>query len=164
MRMEHKKTAMKLWIPETSIFLTDNGDIVDIDEKGRVICGQQKIRLEEIIVDGHGIGLAKSHVIEARRQMGKSGAVIIIFRVNATTREIDGPLKIETRWVAYLDEAREIHRLIIQKAKTAYSETVKDVPDIEEKDLVKIIKKDVESFLSYKIDRDPIVIPVIMAI
>jgi len=41
---------------------------------------------------------------------------------------------------------------------------VKDVPDIEEKDLVKIIKKDVESFLAYKIDREPIVIPVIISI
>lgn len=129
-----------------------------------MICGQQKIRLEEIIVDGHGIGLAKSHVIDARRQMGKSGVVIIVFRVNGTTREIDGPLKIETRGVAYLDEAREIHRLIIQKAKVSYSETVKDVPDIEEKDLLKIIKKDVESVLAYKIDREPIVIPVIISI
>jgi len=97
MRMEHKKTAEKLGIPALNSFLTDNGDIIDIDEKGRVICGEQKIRLEEIIVDGHGIGLAKSHVIDARRQMGKSGVVIIVFRVNGKTREIDGPLKIETR-------------------------------------------------------------------
>ena len=49
--------------------------------------------------------------------------------------------------------------MIIKKARTSYEQTVKDIPDIEEKELIKIVKKDVESYLAYKIEREPMVIP-----
>jgi mRNA degradation ribonuclease J1/J2 len=57
-----------------------------------------------------------------------------------------------------------VHKIIIKKAKSIYENTVKDVPEIEEKDLVKIIKTDLESFLSHKIDRNPMIIPIIMEV
>jgi mRNA degradation ribonuclease J1/J2 len=41
---------------------------------------------------------------------------------------------------------------------------IKDVPDVEEKDLIKIIKKDVESYLAYKIEREPMVVPIIISV
>jgi hypothetical protein len=41
--------------------------------------------------------------------------------------------------------------MIIKKARDSFESTVKDIPDIEEKELIKIIKKDVESHLAYKI-------------
>jgi mRNA degradation ribonuclease J1/J2 len=52
--------------------------------------------------------------------------------------------------------------MIIKKARSSFETTVKDIPDIEDKELNKIVKKDVESFLSYKIEREPMVIPVII--
>jgi mRNA degradation ribonuclease J1/J2 len=38
---------------------------------------------------------------------------------------------------------------------------VKDIPDIEEKDFLKIIRTDLETFLSRRIDRTPMIIPII---
>jgi len=54
--------------------------------------------------------------------------------------------------------------MIIKKAKSIYENTIKDVPEIEEKDLIKIIKTDLEAFLLQKIDREPMVIPMIMEV
>jgi mRNA degradation ribonuclease J1/J2 len=51
--------------------------------------------------------------------------------------------------------------MIIKKARDVYENTVKDVPDMEEKDLIKIIKDDLEKFLLQKIDREPMIIPMI---
>jgi mRNA degradation ribonuclease J1/J2 len=59
---------------------------------------------------------------------------------------------------------REVHRMIIKKARTSFESMVKDVPDVEEKELIKIIKKDVESYLTYKIEREPMVIPIIISV
>jgi mRNA degradation ribonuclease J1/J2 len=66
--------------------------------------------------------------------------------------------------LVYLEEVRLVHKIIIKKAKSIYENTVKDVPEIEEKDLVKIIKTDLESFLAHKIDRTPMIIPIIMEV
>lgn len=162
MRVAHKKTAMALWIPDKNVILADNGSIIDFDTEKNVKKSKTKISLEEIIVDGQWIWIATSHVIAARAQMMRSGAVVIIFKVDEKTKTLLGPLKIETRWLVYLDEVREVHRMIIKKARTSFETTVKDIPDIEDKELNKIVKKDVESFLSYKIEREPMVIPVII--
>ncbi|MDD2487314.1 MAG: ribonuclease J [Candidatus Gracilibacteria bacterium] len=162
MRVAHKKTAMSLGIPDKNNILADNGSMIDFDPQRNARKSKFKLKLEEIIVDGQGIGIATSHVIDARAQMMKSGAVIIVFKADERTKNILGPLKIETRGLVYLDEVREVHRMIIKKARTSFETTVKDIPDIEEKELIKIIKKDVESYLSYKIEREPMVIPIVI--
>jgi mRNA degradation ribonuclease J1/J2 len=51
--------------------------------------------------------------------------------------------------------------MIIKKARDVYENTVKDVPDIEEKDMLKLLKTDLESFLLKRIDRSPMIIPMI---
>lgn len=162
MRVAHKKTAMSLWISDKNTILADNGSIIDFDAQKIARKSKFKLKLEEIIVDGQWIWIATSHVIDARAQMMKSGAVVIVFKADEKTKNILWPLKIETRWLVYLDEVREVHRMIIKKARTSFENTVKDIPDIEEKELIKIIKKDVESYLSYKIEREPMVIPIVI--
>lgn len=164
MRVAHKKTAISLWISDKNVFLTDNWSIIDIDTERKIRKNKFKLKLEDIIVDGHWIGIATSHIISARAQMMKSWVVVIIFKVDDKTKALLGPLKIETRGLAYLDEVREVHRMIIKKARTSYETTIKDIPDIEEKELIKIIKKDVESYLAYKIEREPMVIPSIISV
>ncbi|MDD2566255.1 MAG: ribonuclease J [Candidatus Gracilibacteria bacterium] len=162
MRVAHKKTAMSLGIPDKNVFLTDNGSIIDIDADRVIRKNKYKLKLEDIIVDGQGIGVATSHIIDARGQMMKAGVVVIVFKADEKSKALLGPLKIETRGLAYLDEVREVHRMIIKKARTSFENTVKDIPDIEEKELIKIVKKDVESYLQYKIEREPMVIPTVV--
>jgi mRNA degradation ribonuclease J1/J2 len=83
------------------------------------------------------------------------------YKVDKKTKAIIGYLKLETRGLVYLDEVRQVHRMIIKKARDIFENTVKDVPDMEEKDLLKIIRADLESFLLRRIDRAPMIIPII---
>lgn len=161
MRVAHKNTAMELGHKDENIFLSDNGNILDIAPDGKIFRSKIQVPLQEIIVDGNGIGTAGSHVIKAREKMMNSWVLVIGFKIDSKTKAIVGPLKIETRGLVYIDEVRQIHKMIIKKAKTVYENTVMDVPEIEEKDLVKIIKADLESYLLQKIDREPMIIPII---
>jgi len=54
--------------------------------------------------------------------------------------------------------------MIIKKSRDVYENTVKDVPDMYEKDLVKIIRTDLEKFLNHKLDREPMIIPIITSV
>ena len=90
--------------------------------------------------------------------------VVIVFRADEKTRTLLGHLKLETRGFVHPDEVREIHKLIIKKARASYEETVRDISDIEEKELIKIIRHDLEAFLLYKIKRNPVIIPIVICV
>jgi len=160
----HKTTAMSVGYKEENVLLLDNGNIVDFAPDNSVFRSRIKVPIQDIIIDGHGIGTATSHVIRAREKMMNSWVLVILFTVDKKTRTIMGHIKLETRGLVYLDEVRGVHRIIIKKAREVYENTIKDIPDIEEKDLLKIVKTDLEAFLLQKIDREPMVIPMVMEV
>ena len=101
-------------------------------------------------------------VTEIRSQMMQAGVIVVVFKADEKSKALLGHLKIETRGFAFPDEVREAHKVIIKKARASYEDTVKDIPDIEEKDLIKIIRRDLEAFLLNKFERSPVIIPVVM--
>lgn len=109
-------------------------------------------------------GNIPAHVSEMRTQMMHAGVVAIVFRTDEKSRALLGHLKIETRGFVYSDDIRDVHKAIIKKARASYENTVKDVPDIEEKELIKIIRRDLEIFLQHKTEKNPVIIPIIVSI
>lgn len=161
-RTVHKNTAVWLWMNENNVLMLDNWNIVDFAPNNwNVFKSKIKAPIQEIIIDGHGMWLATSHVIKAREKMMNSWVLVVMFKVDKKTKAILWHIKLETRGLVYLDEVRFIHRMIIKKSRDVYENTIKDVPDMEEKDLLKIIRTDLEKFLLQKIDREPMIIPMV---
>lgn len=160
-RSIHKETAVSLGWKEENVLMLDNGNIVDFAPTGNVFRSKIKVPIQDLIVDGHGVGTADSHVIKARHKMMNSGVLVLLFKIDKKTKAIIGHIKLETRGLAYIDEVRYIHRIVIKKARESFENTIKDVPDMEEKDLLKIIRTDLESFLLKRIDREPMIVPII---
>lgn len=161
-RSLHKNTAVSIGFPEENVLLQENWSIIDLAPNQTVFKSRIKMPIQDIIIDGNGIGTANSHVIKAREKMMDSWVLVIIYKVDTKTKEIIGNIKIESRWLVYLDEVKLVHKMVFKKAKDVYENTVWDVPDIEEKDLVKIIKTDLEALLLQKIERQPMIIPIIL--
>lgn len=160
----HKNTALSLWMKDDNVLMLDNGNIVDFAPDGSVFKSKIKVPLQEIIIDGVGIGTATSHVIKAREKMMNSGVLVVLYKIDSKTKALLGHIRLETRGLVYIEEVRHIHRMIIKKARDTYENTVKDVPDIDEKDLLKVIRQDLETFLLQKLDREPMVIPMISVV
>jgi len=164
-RTVHKNTAVDTGFREDNVLMLDNGNMVDFAPKnGRVFKSRIKAPIQELVIDGHGMWLATSHVIKAREKMMNSWVLVILFKVDKKTRAILWHIKLETRWLVYLDEVRYIHRMIIKKSKELFENTVRDVPDMEDKDIIKILKTDLEKFLLHRLDREPMIIPIVMEV
>jgi len=161
-RHVHKNTAISVGMKEENIFLLDNGHIVDFSPDQKAFRHKVKAPIQDIIIDGGSISTTGSHVIKARDMMMTSGVLVILFQLDKKTKALIGNIKIESRWLLYLDEVRIIHKMIVKKAQTVFENTIKDVPEIEEKELVKLLKTDLEAFLVQKIDRTPMIIPIII--
>lgn len=160
----HKLTAMSIGFKEENVLILDNWNIVDFSPKGNVFRSKIKVPIQDILVDWHGIWTLSSHVMQAREKMMNSWVLVVLYKVDKKTKSIIWHLKIESRWLVYLDEVKLAHKMIIRKAKSIYENTIKDVPEIEEKDLLKIIKTDLEAFIVQKINRSPMIIPIVVEI
>lgn len=160
-RTRHAETAMSVGIKENNILMLDNGHIIDFAPNGSVFRSKIKVPIQEYLVDGHGMGLMGSHVIKAREQMMNSWVLVVQYVADKKTKSLIGHIKLETRGLVYVDEVRYIHRNIIKKSRDVYENTVKDIPDIEEKDLIKLIRTDLENFLLKRLDREPMIIPIV---
>ena len=161
-RTVHKNTAVSMWFKPENVLMIENGAIVDFAPKGlSVFKSKIKAPIKEIIIDSNAMWLAGSHVIKAREKMMHSWVLVINYKVDKKSRAILGHIKLETRWLVYLEEVRYIHRMILKKSKELYENTILDVPDILEKELLKIIRTDLEKFILYKVDREPMIIPMV---
>ncbi len=161
-RTLHKNTAVSIWFNEENVLLQENWSIIDLAPNQTVFKSRIKMPIQDIIIDGNGIWTANSHVIKAREKMMDSWVLVIIYKIDSNTKEILWNIKIESRWLVYLDEVKLVHKMVFKKSKDVYENTILDVPDIEEKDLVKIIKTDLENLLLQKIERQPMIIPIII--
>ena len=161
-RTTHAKTAESIGFKKDNIILINNGQIVDFAPKTwDVFKSKIKAPIQEIIIDGYAMSVAWSHVLKAREKMMQAWVLVINYRADKKTRALIGHIKLETRGLVYLDEVKNTHRWLIKKSRELYENTIKDVPDIEEKDLLKIIRTDLEFFLSRRLDREPMIIPMI---
>ena len=161
-RTAHAKTAMSIGFKEENILLVDNGQIVDFAPKSwNVFKSRIKAPIQHIIIDWYAMNVAGSHVIKAREKMMEAWVLVINYKVDKKSRALIGHIKLETRGLVYIDEVKNTHRSLIKKSKELYENTVKDVPDMEKKDLLKIIRTDLEFFLSRKLDREPMIIAMI---
>lgn len=164
-RTTHAKTAMSTWFKKENILLIDNGQIVDFAPKTwNVFKSKIKAPIQEIIIDGYAMGIAWSHVLKAREKMMEAWVLVVTYKADKKSRSLIGHIKLETRGLVHTDEVKDAHRNFIKKSKEIYENTIKDVPDISEKDLLKIIRTDLEMFTLKKLDREPMVIPIIIEV
>jgi len=65
----HKMTAIGVGVKEENILLLDNGNIIDFAPDNTVFKSRIKVPIQDLIIDGYGIGTTTSHVIKAREKM-----------------------------------------------------------------------------------------------
>ena len=73
----------------------NNGVIVDFAPNGNIFRSRIKAPIQEIIIDGNGMGTAGSHVIKAREKMMNSWVLVISFKVDKKTKAILGYIKLQ---------------------------------------------------------------------
>jgi ribonuclease J len=140
-RYAHKKLALDMGIPEENIIMPfENGCIIEMYDDV-VMIGDQKLKLDTIMIDGKGQGhMSGEYVIKARHIMAQNGAVSLIFKIDTKTNELVGNIQIESRGFVYSSEVKTIHTQIVEFARAKYNENHKK--RMEVKDNLKQIKED----------------------
>lgn len=162
MRSTHKKLAIDVGIPESNIFLIDEGRIVEFRQnKARVL--KETVPAGIVMVDGLGVGDVGEIVLRDRQAMAEEGMFVVIATVSARTGKLIGSPDIISRGFVYMREKEDlINRARNQVKKILSARKDKDPDDWS--NIKHKIRENLGQFLYQETKRRPIILPVIIKV
>ena len=147
--------------PEETI-LSDNGVVVEL-RKDSIKTTKEKLPAYYVMVDGLGVGDVGEIVLRDRRALAEDGMVVIITVLSRQSGKILKNPDIISRGFIYLRENQELLNDIRRKIRNI----IQAIPRRQSLDadyLKTIIRNQIGSFLYKKIQRRPMILPVIIEV
>lgn len=162
MLVRHAEVARQMGWAEKSIFVINNGEIVEFNSAGVARMNSTKLDIDYIMVDGLGVGDIGNVVIRDRQVLAQDGMVVVIAAVDK-----DGKLTISpdiiSRGFVYMKGSEGL----MTNVRTLVETIIKNnnLADIESWGSVKNrIRDDIGALLFQKTEKRPMVLPVIIKV
>ena len=164
MRSAHADLAKKIGYPDNQIHLLQNGEILEFNAKGSARRSKSKIEVQDIIIDGKGGAAGEGQrVIRDRQVMSKNGAVVIVLKAYKDSKRLVGDPDILSRGLIYGSEQEEITKEVVLRVKKAYNEAL-DRGDNDRKGLKRAVNSALFRYFDKKLNREPMVVPIIVEV
>lgn len=158
----HGDLAMSIGIPKENVLVSENGQITQfVNGLGKLLA--KKVSVENIMVDGLGVGDVSNVVLRDRQMMAGEGMFVIIATIESKTGRLIGNPDIISRGFVYMKESKKLIEKTRRKVKKILID--KD-PKMSANDtyLKNKIRNEIGDFLFQQTERRPMVLPVIIAI
>jgi ribonuclease J len=160
---QHARVAGRVFAgrdPKPEILLAENGDVIQLDDKGARLAG--KAPVGRVLIDGTRTGEIGDEVLRDRRHLAEDGLVVPVVAINKQTGMLEGVPDIITRGFVMEDS----EALLADGARVLAE--VMDQASLEERTDQGIIKEklraELRRFFRKRSGRRPFVLPVIMEI
>ena len=152
--------AKKMSIKDDNIIIVDNGEIITFND-GKLQDYRDSITIEDVMIDGLGIGDVGVKVIDDRNQLQHDGVVIIGMTIDGKTKEIVANTDVQTRGFIYLKDSENIVRAIIEMAEKELEAYKKD-DNGDIRDVRQTIKDKANRYIIKETGKRPVILPVII--
>jgi ribonuclease J len=157
----HKRLAREVGIPDDHLILAQNGQIIELDEKGFRI--RDSICSGRVLIDGKGIGDVGRSVLKERRVLSEEGLVVVNMAFDEETGIVVYGPDIVSRGFVFETETG----YLLQDAQCVILEIVEDVtPDVPNR--VNRIRSRIQTALRqyffYTIGRRPVILPFLVEV
>ena len=153
----HKALAREMGVPHPEF--VRNGEILAFS-KG-VMTREGEVPVGRLFVDGKGVGEVESVVLKDRFHLSNDGLVIVVLALTQTTGDIVYGPDIVTRGVV----SENASDTIMEDARQAVISTWREMGPEARKDAAEIktgIRKALRRFFNKRLDRKPMIIPVLL--
>ncbi len=157
----HAETARGWGVPRSQIVLSENGDIIELDETSARVAG--KVTVGRTLIDDSGQGRIDDLVLRDRKHLAYDGIVLPIVAINKTSGELESAPEVIQRGLAVGDESAGF----LHKARVIVGETVERATHEERVDWALIkekIRLDLKRHIQRETGRRPMIIPVVLEI
>ena len=159
--MEHRKLAMFMGEASENIFVPENGKVLEIDKTGARWNGA--IPWGKLMVDGTGIGDVGSVVLRDRILRSQDGLIVVSAAVDMLAHDVVTPPEIYTRGFIYVKESEELMDEMRDVARDAPEKAVLDYKS-EISDIKTEVRDAMSKFVSKRVKRRPIIMPIIIEV
>ncbi|MCQ2480070.1 MAG: ribonuclease J [Clostridia bacterium] len=158
---KHAMLAEAMGIAPQNIYVADNGVQVEISKDGIKELGQ--LPMEQIFVDGSGVGDVGNIVINDRKRLSENGIVVVVVSVDSVYGEIVSGPEIISRGFIYVRENEQL----IEEAKIISRNVVEDYMNRGIRDWPTIknrVRDAVSRYMYEKTGRNPMILSIIMEV
>jgi ribonuclease J len=159
--MQYRRLAEELGYDKQNILIPEDGEILEFSKvKSPRIT--QTLELENIMVDGLGIGDVGDIVLRDRQTIAAEGIVVIVVPIDTNTGKITADPDIITRGFIYVNDSR----VLIGKIKQVVLESLKLKKGriIDWHFVRKNVEENVAFYLRKETGREPLIVPVIVEV
>lgn len=160
MRMAQKKLALENGFQDNQVVLVNNGDVIEATSQG-LHKSREKIQVQNILIDGIGTGDIGTKVILERQKLANSGLVIVSFHAYDQSRHLVRDPHVISRGFIYVRESQEIATKSVEMAKKAYNDAINKNKNVNDQELMKYVASVLANFYRKRLDREPMIIPLI---
>ncbi len=155
--VKHRRLALEHGVmPERAVLLEDGSPITFLAEGG--IRLEDPIMVDQVCVDGKGVGDVGQTVLKERQLLAGEGMVIVLIVVDEKTGEIIiGPNIISK---GFIFEQHYSH--LLEDAKCIILEIFENIPPGNPEKLKERIRSTLRRFFRKVLDRDPVVVPLVI--
>ncbi|MCL4516249.1 MAG: ribonuclease J [Firmicutes bacterium] len=159
--VKHAQLAEAVGVSKENIFLTEYGDVIEINHKGAQLAG--KVTAGKVLVDGLGIGDVGNIVLRDRKLLSQDGILIVVVTIDRQTGHVVAGPDIVSRGFVYMRESEELMDEARAKVRDALEKCQSE--RISEWSNIKTNVRDVLSrYLYERTKRRPMVLPIIMEV
>lgn len=158
---KHKEIAVSMGTPEENVFIMNNGDVLEISQRGARIAGQETAG--DVLVDGLGIGDVGNIVLRDRKHLSEDGLIVAVVGITKQGQKLVTGPEIISRGFVYVRESEDL----MEEAKKVVEDIIKSSQGKDlynRSNLKNNIRNGLRTFLFQKTKRNPMILPVIMDI
>ncbi len=154
--------AMDMGIDKDKIIIVDNGECISF-ENGVLMNTRDTYEIEDIMIDGIGIGDVGEKVIDDRIQLANDGVVIVGLTVSRATKEIIAQTDCQTRGFVYLKDSEYLIKHIIEVCENVVMNWKSDFT-LETADIRAMMKEQCMRYIVKETGKRPVFISVVIEI
>ena len=153
--------AKTMGIPKENILVGGNGYIMEFDKNRKALVTKNKLQMNNVFVDGLGIGDVSGIVIRDRKQMSEHGMIVIIVTVDGKTGKLVSNPDIISRGFIYMNA----NKGLVEEIRFRVKDCLVDKDPLSQANqtyLKEKVRDDIGKFIYKKTHRVPMILPVIL--
>ncbi|MFQ9922355.1 MAG: ribonuclease J [Beduini sp.] len=153
--------AKESGLPEENVIIMDNGEEITFKD-GQLQHAREYYEIEDVMIDGIGVGDVGMKVIDDRIQLSNDGVVIIGMTIN-DKREIAANTDVQTRGFVYLKDSEHVVKGILKIAEDTMIENQTN-RDVDVADIRQMIKDKAYKYIVKQTGKKPVILPIVIEI
>ena len=156
----NRALALQMGMDSKNIFISDIGNVLEIDKKGAKINGT--VASGRVLVDGYGVGDVGNIVLRDRLLLSQDGLIVVVASVSPEGGYIVSGPDIVSRGFVYMRDSEDLTEAMKQVAIASINSCLHSRNRSDWYQIKGKVKDDLAKFIHTKTKRKPIIIPMIM--